>query len=55
MQEYQYMQLPLSIIPQEIIDQYQLHNVQHKDIVYMKTRKGMPGIKQAEKVANDCL
>ena len=55
MQEYKYMQLPLSIIPQEIIDQYKLHNIQRKGIVYMEMRKEMPGLKQAGKLVNNHL
>ena len=54
-QDYKYMQFPLSIIPQEIIDQYQLQNIQRKYIVYMGICKGISGLKQAGKLANHCL
>ena len=55
MEEFEYMQLPLAIIPQEIIDQYKLQDIQRNGIVYMEIRKGMPGLKQAGKLANDRL
>ena len=32
---YDYMKLPLDIIPEEIIQQYNLRNLAHKGFVYM--------------------
>ena len=55
MRDYEYMQLPLAIIPQEIIDQYQLQNIQRKDIVYMEICTEMPGLEQAGKLAKKFL
>ena len=52
---YEYMQLPLKLIPQEIIDEYKLQDIAVKGIVYIEIRKGMPGLKQAGKLANDRL
>ena len=46
---YEYMALPLALIPQEIISQYKLNSIAHNDIVYIKIRKGIPGLKQYEK------
>ena len=43
-----YMKLHLHIIPQEIIDEYALHDLVDKDgWVYLKIVKGMYGLKQA--------
>ena len=50
---YGYMNLPLDIIPEEIIQQYNLINLAHKGFVYMEIQKGMYGIPQAGKIAND--
>ena len=52
---YEYMKLPLDIIPEEIIQQYNLRKLAHKGSVYMETRKGMYGIPQAGKIENDKL
>ena len=49
------MKLSLTIIPQEIIDHYNLHSLQVDNWVYIKITKGMPGLKQAGKLANDRL
>ena len=55
MKEPEYMQLLLAIIPQDIIDQYKLQIFAQNRIVYVKIRKGIPGLKQADKLANDLL
>ena len=55
MKTYEYMKLPLENIPEEIIQQYNLRNLTHKGFVYMEIQKGMYGIPQAGKIANDKL
>ena len=52
---YEYAQMPLKLIPQEIIHEYNLIDVAVNGIVYIEIRKGMPGLKQAGKIANDRL
>ena len=52
---YEYMKLPLEIIPEEIIQQYNLRKLAHKGFVYMEIQKGMYGITQAGKIVNDEL
>ena len=47
---YEYMKLPLDIIPEEIIQQYNLRNLSHKGFVYKESQKGMYGIPQAGKM-----
>ena len=47
------MKLHLHIIPQEIIDEYALHDLVDKDVwIYLKIVKGMYGLKQAGIIAN---
>ena len=51
----EYMKMKLKIIPQEIIDQYQLQDLEKDGWVYMKIVKGIPGLKQADRLANERL
>ena len=53
--EYEYMQIPLTIIPQDIIDQYQLQQIVRNGVIYMDIQKGMLGLKQVGKLANNCI
>lgn len=41
------MQLPLVIIPKEIIDQYHIDTLARNGIVYLEIQKSMQGLKQA--------
>ena len=41
MDRYEYMKLPLDIIPEEIIYQYNLINLAHKDFLYVEIQKGV--------------
>ena len=50
MNRYQYMMLTLDIIPEEIIQQYNLRNLAHKGFVYMEIQKGMYGLPQEGKI-----
>ena len=52
---YEYAQMPLKLIPQEIIEEYNLVDIAVNGIVYIEIRKGMSGLKQAGKIANDRL
>ena len=50
------MRIPLKIIPQEIIDAYNLIAlVDNQGYIYMHTEKGMYGLKQARIIANQEL
>ena len=52
----EFMRIPLKIIPQEIIDTYDLTAlVDDQGWIYMRTEKGMYGLKQAEIIANQEL
>ena len=49
------MKLTLDFIPEEIIQQYNFRKLAHKVFVYMDIQKGMYGLPQAGKIANDKL
>jgi hypothetical protein len=56
MSRYEYMKIHLSKIPDEVIDEYNLRSLANPNgWVYMEIRKGMPGLKQAGRIANDRL
>jgi hypothetical protein len=56
MERYEYMRLPLSIIPNGLVQQYSLQTLATPDgWVYMEIRKGMYGLKQAGLISNLCL
>ena len=55
MERYEYMKLALACIPDEIIDQYSPRTLSPNGWVYLEIRKGMPGLKQAGRIANDRL
>ena len=55
MDRYEYTKLPLDIIPEKIIQQYNLINLEYKGFVYMEIQKGMYGLPQTGKIANDKL
>ena len=52
MDEYEYMRIRFDEIPQEIKIQYNLQALEHNGWIYLQIRKGMPGLKQAGKIAN---
>ena len=47
--------MQLADISDEIVEQYKLRSIVAKGQIYMEICKGMPGLKQAGKVANDRL
>ena len=55
MERYEYMRIPLNLIPQAIIDQYNLLSIAHNGHVLVEIRKGMYGLPQAGRIANDAL
>jgi hypothetical protein len=55
MARYEYMRMPITLIPQEIIDEYNLHPLVHNGHVYMEIRRGMYGLPQAGIIANQLL
>jgi hypothetical protein len=55
MARYEYMCLPIRILPQEIVEQYQLLPFVHDGWVYVEIRKGMYGLPQAGIITNQRL
>ena len=50
------MKLPLSMFPQDIVQQYNLKDLVAADVyVYIEIMKRMLGLKQARRLARDCL
>jgi hypothetical protein len=52
---YEYIQLPISILPLDIIEKYDLTHLAVNGWVYMEICKGMYGLKQAGLLANQLL
>jgi hypothetical protein len=55
MDRYEYMRVPLNMIPNVILDLYDLTPLIHNGYVYCEIQRGMYGLPQAGKVANDQL
>jgi hypothetical protein len=56
MKRYKYMHLKLAYIPEEIIEEYKLHEiVTDNGYVYCKIRKGMCSLPQAGLIAQELL
>jgi hypothetical protein len=55
MARFEYMRLPIAIIPQEIIEAYDLLPMVHNDHIYVEIRCGMYGLPQAGIIANQLL
>jgi hypothetical protein len=55
MERYEYMRIPVSVIPASIFAEYNLSPLVHRDHVYVEIRKGMYGLPQAGRIANDRL
>ena len=56
MKQYEYMQIKITDIPEEIIEHYKLHEIVMEDgYVYCEIRKGMYGLPQAGIIAQELL
>ncbi len=49
------MKIPVDLIPAAIMEQYNLDKLVHNNFVYVEIRKGMYGLPQAGRLANDAL
>jgi hypothetical protein len=49
------MRIPIDMIPEAIIEKYNLRPLIHNGAVYVKIRCGMNGLPQAGRLANDQL
>jgi hypothetical protein len=54
-ERYKYMRIPVHMFPDATMTSYKLHNLVHNGHIYAKIRKGMYGLPQAGKIANDRL
>jgi hypothetical protein len=52
---YEYTKIPVDLIPATIMEQYNLADIVHNGFVYVEIRKGMYGLAQAGRLANDEL
>ena len=52
---YEYLRMHITTIPHKIIDQYNVRKLMHNVNVYIEVRKGIPGLKQTGKIANERL
>jgi hypothetical protein len=56
MKRFKYMQLKLNDIPEEIINEYKLHEITAEEgYVYCEIQKGMYGLPQAGIIVQDLL
>ena len=55
MERYEYMTIPITLIPAEIIQEYNLQPLIHNGNIYVEIRKGMYGLPQAGRIASDLL
>ena len=51
----EYVKIKLTDIPQEFIDEYNLHNYFHEGWVYLEIRNGVYGIPQSDSLTNNLL
>jgi hypothetical protein len=52
LERYEYVCIPISMIPNKIMDEYNLHALVHNGYLYVEVRKGMYGLPQAGLLAN---
>lgn len=55
LEHYEYMCIPVSVIPDSIMTEYNLAPLVHHDHVYIEIHKGMYGLLHAKRIANDHL
>jgi hypothetical protein len=55
MKEYEYMRIRVQDIPPDIMKRYNLDSLVHNGYIYVEIRKGMYGLPQAGRLANDKL
>jgi hypothetical protein len=55
MEREEYVRIPIELIPQEIIDEYNLQDLVHNGNVYARVDKGMYGLPQSGILANKLL
>jgi hypothetical protein len=47
LERYEYVRIPVSMVPEEIMDEYNLHALVHNGYLYVEVRRGIYGLSQA--------
>jgi hypothetical protein len=55
LERYEYIRIPISMVPDKIMDEYNLHALVHNSYLYIEVRKGMYGLPQAGILADVLL
>ena len=55
MEKPEYMRMPLKLMPEEIVKKYNLKELENDGWIYIKIVRGMYGLPQAGKIANELL
>jgi hypothetical protein len=55
MERFEYMRIPVNVIPDDLMELYNLAGLVHNGGVYVEIRRGMYGLPQAGRIANDRL
>jgi hypothetical protein len=57
LERYEYVRIPISMVPDKIMDEYNLHALVHNGYLYLyvEVREGMHGLQQAGILANVLL
>ena len=55
MEEYEYARIKVEYIPKEMMDKYNLWDLVNNEYLYIEIRKGMYGLPQAGRLANNYL
>ena len=55
MERYEYMRIPVDVIPADIFEYYKLANLVHNGFVTVEIRKGMYGLSSSGRLASDYL
>ena len=55
MEMYEYMLIPINMIPPNTMEEYKLHNLVHTGMILTEIQKGMYGLPQARRLAYEKL
>jgi hypothetical protein len=55
LERYEYVRIPVSMVPDDIMNEYNLHSIVHNGYLYVELRKGMYCLPQAGLLANILL
>ena len=55
MERFEHAKMKLEILPEDIVTQYNLKNIEKNGWVYIEIRKGIPGLKKVDRIAYERL